>query len=64
MTLEAAVANCDKTSGRIITEKKIVGLKTNLRKIPTKGNNEVSVEEKVMPTKLSKKEEQQDSPLT
>lgn len=39
-----------KLQSEIITEKKIVGLKTNLRKIPTKGNNEVSVEEKVMPT--------------
>lgn len=30
----------------IIAEKKIVGLKINLRKTPTKGNNEVSIKEK------------------
>lgn len=39
-----------KLQSEIITEKKIVGLKINLRKIPTKGNNEISVEEKIMLT--------------
>lgn len=35
-----------KLQSEIIAEKKIVGLKINLRKTPTKGNNEVSIEEK------------------
>lgn len=50
MTLEAAVETVAELQSEIITEKKIVGLKINLRKIPTKGNNEVSIEEKIMST--------------
>lgn len=45
-----------KLQSEIIAEKKIVGLKINLRKIPTKGNNEVSIEEKMMLTGWVKRE--------